>query len=290
MNLAQTALVERLIRLALDEDIGTGDITTEHLIDPGMSGVGRIISKESLVLAGGPVACRVFELLDPSLVVSIHAEDGRFVPPGTVLMTVEGSMRSLLTGERTALNFLQRMSGIATHVRNYLQMMKGLSLQLVDTRKTTPGLRVLEKYAVRMGGARNHRMGLFDGVLIKDNHISACGGIMPAVSRIRRHMSHLMNIEVEVSTLEQVQEALQAGVDVIMLDNMSIDAMRKAVALIAGKALVEVSGRINAATIPGLAGAGIDIVSVGALTHSAKSVDISMDIEPVGNVAAERMP
>jgi len=290
MNLAQTALVERLIRLALDEDIGTGDITTEHLIDSGMSGVGRIISKESLVLAGGPVACRVFELLDPSLVVSIHAEDGRFVPPGTVLMTVEGSMRSLLTGERTALNFLQRMSGIATHVRNYLQMMKGLSLQLVDTRKTTPGLRVLEKYAVRMGGARNHRMGLFDGVLIKDNHISACGGIMPAVSRIRRHMSHLMNIEVEVSTLEQVQEALQAGVDVIMLDNMSIDAMRKAVALIAGKALVEVSGRINAATIPGLAGAGIDIVSVGALTHSAKSVDISMDIEPVGNVAAERMP
>lgn len=290
MNLAQTALVERLIRLALDEDIGTGDITTESLIDSGMCGVGRIISKEPLVLAGGPVAGRVFELLDPSLVVSIHAEDGRFVPAGTVLMTVEGSMRSLLTGERTALNFLQRMSGIATHVRNYLQMMKGLSLQLVDTRKTTPGLRVLEKYAVRMGGARNHRIGLFDGVLIKDNHIAACGGIVPAVSRIRGHISHLMKIEVEVSTLEQVQEALQAGVDVIMLDNMSIDAMRKAVALIAGKALVEVSGRINAATIPGLAGAGIDIVSVGALTHSAKSVDISMDIEPVANVAAEPMP
>uniref|UniRef100_A0A7C4RRF2 Probable nicotinate-nucleotide pyrophosphorylase [carboxylating] n=1 Tax=Desulfatirhabdium butyrativorans TaxID=340467 RepID=A0A7C4RRF2_9BACT len=290
MNLARTALVERLIRLALDEDIGTGDITTECLIDPGMSGVGRIISKESLVLAGGPVASRVFELLDPSLVVSIHAEDGRFVPSGTVLMTVEGSMRSLLTGERTALNFLQRMSGIATHVRNYLQMMKGLSLQLVDTRKTTPGLRVLEKYAVRMGGARNHRMGLFDGVLIKDNHIAACGGIAPAVSRIRSQISHLMKIEVEVSTLEQVQEALQAGVDVIMLDNMSIEMMRKAVTLIAGKALVEVSGRINAATIPGLAGAGIDIVSVGALTHSSKSVDISMDIEPATNVAAERMP
>ncbi|MEW6260376.1 MAG: carboxylating nicotinate-nucleotide diphosphorylase [Thermodesulfobacteriota bacterium] len=284
MNLARTALVERLIRLALDEDIGTGDITTESLIDPGTTGVGRIVSKESMVLAGGPIAARVFEMLDPSLLVSIRAADGDFVPSGTVLMTVEGSMRSLLTGERTALNFLQRLSGIATHVRNYLQMMKGLSLQLVDTRKTTPGLRVLEKYAVRMGGARNHRMGLFDGVLIKDNHIAACGGIAPAVSRIRRHISHLMRIEVEVSTLEQVQEALQAGVDVIMLDNMSIETMRRAVALIAGKALVEVSGRINAATIPGLAGAGIDIVSVGALTHSAKSVDISMDIE-AGNTA-----
>ncbi len=288
MNLARTALVERLIRLALDEDIGTGDITTESLIDPGMIGVGRIISKEPLVLAGGPIAARVFEMLDPSLLVSIPAADGDFVPSGTVLMTVKGSMRSLLTGERTALNFLQRLSGIATHVRNYLQMMKGLSLQLVDTRKTTPGLRVLEKYAVRMGGARNHRMGLFDGVLIKDNHIAACGGIAPAVARIRRHISHLMKIEIEVSTLEQVQEALQAGVDVIMLDNMSIEMMRKAVSLIAGKALVEVSGRINAATIPGLSGAGIDIVSVGALTHSAKSVDISMDIEPTETGSAER--
>jgi nicotinate-nucleotide pyrophosphorylase (carboxylating) len=279
MNPLRSAFVDRLIRLALEEDIGTGDITTESLIDPGMAGIGRIVAKEALVLAGAPVAKQVFETLDPAVVVSIAVKEGSFIASGTTLLTVEGSIRTLLTGERTALNFLQRMSGIATHVRNYLDMMKGLSLQLVDTRKTTPGLRVLEKYAVRMGGARNHRMGLFDGVLIKDNHIAACGGIVQAVSRIRSRISHLMKIEVEVSTLDQVREALDVGVDVIMLDNMPIETMRKAVSLIAGKALIESSGRINAATIPGLAGAGIDIVSVGALTHSAKSVDISMDID-----------
>lgn len=279
MNPLRSAFVDRLIRLALEEDIGTGDITTESLVEPGMRGIGRIVAREPLVLAGAPVAKAVFEALDPAVTVSIAVEEGSFIASGTTILTVEGAMRTLLTGERTALNFLQRMSGIATHVRNYLDMMKGLSLHLVDTRKTTPGLRVLEKYAVRMGGARNHRMGLFDGVLIKDNHIAACGGITQAVSRIRSRISHLMKIEVEVSTLDQVREALDVGVDVIMLDNMPIETMRKAVSLIAGKAIIESSGRINAATIPGLAGAGIDIVSVGALTHSAKSVDISMDID-----------
>ncbi|MFZ3046542.1 MAG: carboxylating nicotinate-nucleotide diphosphorylase [Desulfatirhabdiaceae bacterium] len=270
--------VEKLIELALAEDIGTGDITTDYLIDPVQTGRAVIRAKESLVLAGVGVAQQVFEMLDPTVRIAALHSDGTALERGTSILEIEGKLRCLLTGERTALNFMQRLSGIATHVRSYVNTMKSLPIRLVDTRKTTPGLRTLEKYAVRMGGAANHRMGLFDGVLIKDNHIAACGGILQAVARMRKHVSHLMKIEVEASNLEEVQDALEAGADVIMLDSMNGDQIREAATLIDGKAMIEVSGRVSQDTIVRLAQSGVNIISVGALTHGAKSVDISMDI------------
>ncbi len=198
-------------------------------------------------------------------------------------MSLAGNLRSLLYGERTALNFLQRLSGIATHVRPYVEAVQAHPVRLVDTRKTTPGWRVLEKYAVRIGGAANHRMGLYDGVLIKDNHIAACGSITTAVTRVRAHTSHLVKTEVEVSTLAEVTEALQAGADVIMLDNMDLDQIRTAVAKINHQAIVEISGNVSLEKLPDLAATGVDIISVGALTHQARSVDISMRISPTVN-------
>ncbi|MGD9973645.1 MAG: carboxylating nicotinate-nucleotide diphosphorylase [Desulfatirhabdiaceae bacterium] len=273
-----TGFEEKLIELALAEDIGTGDITTDYLIDPFQTGKGVIRARESLILAGTGIAKKVFESLDPAVRVTPLYSDGDSVDAGSPILEIAGTLRCLLTGERTALNFLQRLSGIATHVRSHVNRIQGLSIRLVDTRKTTPGLRTLEKYAVRMGGAANHRMGLFDGVLIKDNHIAAYGGILPAVSRIRKHISHLIKIEVEVSNLKEVRDALAAGVEVIMLDNMSVDQIREAAAVIDGNALIEVSGRVSQEMLVELAGAGVDIISVGALTHGAKSVDISMDI------------
>jgi nicotinate-nucleotide pyrophosphorylase (carboxylating) len=272
-----TGLEEKLIELALAEDIGTGDITTDYLIDPFQTGKGVIRARESLILAGTGIAKKVFESLDPAVRVTPLYSDGDSVDAGSPILEIVGTLQCLLTGERTALNFLQRLSGIATHVRSHVNRIQGLSIRLVDTRKTTPGLRTLEKHAVRMGGAANHRMGLFDGVLIKDNHIAACGGILPAVSRIRKQISHLIKIEVEVSNLKEVRDALAAGVEVIMLDNMSVDQIREAAAVIDGNALIEVSGRVSQEMLVELAGAGVDIISVGALTHGAKSVDISMD-------------
>jgi nicotinate-nucleotide pyrophosphorylase (carboxylating) len=231
------------------------------------------------LLAGVNTAAEVFRLLDPDAVFTIRCRDGDTVVAGELLLSVEAKMRALLTGERTALNLLQRMSGIATHVRRYADIVGDRPIRLVDTRKTTPGLRILEKYAVRTGGAHNHRFGLFDGVLIKDNHITACGGIRPAIERIRAKVSHLVRIEVEVADQDQVGEALAAGADVIMLDNMDLPAIHAAVAAIEGKALVEVSGNVTTENLENLCRAGVDIISSGALTHSARSVDISMRIE-----------
>jgi len=193
-------------------------------------------------------------------------------------MTLDGPLAALLRGERTALNFLQRLSGISTHVRRWVEALGASPVRLVDTRKTTPGWRVLEKYAVRIGGAANHRMGLYDGVLIKDNHIAACGGIRPAVERLRRHVSHLVKIEVEVCDMQQVEEALEVGVDVIMLDNMNLEQVRSAVTHIAGRALVEVSGGVAMENLKAIADTGVDLISAGALTHQARAVDLSMDI------------
>ena len=270
--------VDHLIRIALDEDIGPGDITTEHLVDSDRIGNGMIMAKESLVIAGLEIAEEVFRNLDANLSFDSAYKDGDFIEAGESVVRVSGTLKALLMGERTALNFLQRLSGVATHVRSYVNMIGDRNVRLVDTRKTTPGWRALEKYAVRIGGAFNHRMGLYDGVLIKDNHISACGGIKKAISRIRERVSHLVKIEVEVTDLSEVKAALDAGADVIMLDNMSVRRIREAVSLIDGKALVEISGGVTQENLSLLAETGVDLISVGALTHAARSVDLSMKI------------
>lgn len=273
--------VQHLIDLALSEDIGPGDITTDNLVAPDRRGKGIVIAKESLVVAGLDIAGQVFERLDPKTVFRPAYADGDPVAVNSIVFEVESSLRALLRGERTALNFLQRLSGVATHVRGFVDKMANQSVRLVDTRKTIPGWRVLEKYAVRMGGAANHRIGLYDGVLIKDNHIAVCGGITNAIQKARSSTSHLMKIEVEVIDLAGAEEAVAAGADVIMLDNMDIETIEAAVALIGGKALVEVSGGITEKELNRLAQTGVDIISAGALTHSAKNVDLSMKISPL---------
>ncbi|MGM0452253.1 MAG: carboxylating nicotinate-nucleotide diphosphorylase [Thermodesulfobacteriota bacterium] len=279
LHIPPTPQVDRLIELALAEDIGHGDITTDSLDLHETRGQGRIVAKEPLVIAGLELIERVFRRLDPDISVRRHFSDGDVIETaGTEIAVVEGQMAALLTGERTALNFCQRMSGIATHVAAYVASLHNCSVRLVDTRKTVPGWRVLEKYAVRVGGACNHRMGLYDGVLIKDNHIAACGGIEKAVDRVRRQVSHLVRIEVEAATMAQVRAALSARVDVIMLDNMDDGEIAEALCLIGDKAKVEVSGRIEAQRLAKLAELGADIISVGALIHAARFVDLSMEL------------
>lgn len=273
--------VQELIDIALKEDIGSGDITTDNIIGSEQRGEGRIIAKESLVLAGLEVAKSVFKTLDSEMVFHHDYADGDRMKSGDVIMTIEGQLRFLLMGERTALNFLQHLSGVATCVREYIDVLQSPEVRLIDTRKTLPGFRVLEKYAVRVGGARNHRMGLYDGVLIKDNHIAACGGITAAIENVRKGVSHLEKIEVEVSDQSGVAEALAAGADVIMLDNMDIGQIKAAVKLIDGKAMVEVSGGVTKDDLGRLAKTGVDLISVGALTHSARNVDISMRLDLV---------
>jgi nicotinate-nucleotide pyrophosphorylase (carboxylating) len=270
--------IKDIIDFALREDIGPGDITTDNLILDEKQGRGIILAKQPLILAGIEVAKEVFFHLDPKIEFHTRYKDQDEIAEGATILEVCGSLRTLLKGERTALNFLQHLSGIATQVSSYVEIIGDLPVRLVDTRKTKPGLRSLEKYAVRMGGACNHRMGLYDGVLIKDNHIAACGGISRAVETIRSRISHLVKIEVEVADMAQVREALDAKADVIMLDNMTISQIKEAVAMINKKALVEVSGMVTKKDLKELAGTGVDIISAGALTHSAPSVDISMRI------------
>jgi nicotinate-nucleotide pyrophosphorylase (carboxylating) len=272
--------IQHLIEIALKEDIGSGDITTDNLIDPQLKGKGLIIAKESLVVAGLNVAKQVFQYLDSEVIFKSEYDDGDFLKKGDMLVHVEGRLRALLSGERTALNFLQHLSGISTLVRSYVNEISDKNIRLVDTRKTTPGLRGLEKYAVRVGGAYNHRIGLYDGVLIKDNHIAAFGGIKKAIDHIRSQVSHLLKIEVEVSDLDQVKEALESKADVIMLDNMTIKQIKEATAFIDNRAIVELSGGITKSDLKSLSDTGVDIISVGALTHSARCVDISMQITP----------
>jgi nicotinate-nucleotide pyrophosphorylase (carboxylating) len=265
-----------LIDLALAEDIGSGDITTDNIIPPKMPGIGVIVAKQDLVIAGLEVAEAVFTTIEPTIRFAADAKDGDRILKGTRVVTIEGTLRTLLKGERTALNFLQRLSGIATQAREFVETVAGTPVKLVDTRKTTPGWRVLEKYAVRIGGAYNHRMGLFDGVLIKDNHIAAAGGIPQAVQKVRQAISHLVKVEVETTTAEEVQQALDAGADIIMLDNMDLSQIRQAVGIINKKALVEVSGGVTRKRLTDLAQTGVDLISIGALTHSAIAVDLSM--------------
>ncbi|MGB5156854.1 nicotinate-nucleotide diphosphorylase [Desulfobacterium sp. N47] len=270
--------IKHLIQIALEEDIGSGDITTDYTVDPEIRGKGIIVAKEKLVIAGLKVAMDVFDFIDPEVICKPLFKDGDLVQNGDTVMEIEGKLCVLLKGERTALNFMQRLSGIATNVRSYVELFDNKKIRLVDTRKTIPGWRVLEKYAVRVGGAYNHRIGLYDGVLIKDNHIAACGGISKAIERIRDKVSHLVKIEVEVSDLMGVKEALAAKADIIMLDNMDVPQIKEAVALIDKKAVVEISGGVTRENLGSLIDTGADIVSVGALTHSARSVDLSMRI------------
>jgi nicotinate-nucleotide pyrophosphorylase (carboxylating) len=271
--------LDELIKLALAEDIGHGDITTDNIIDPEQVSVGLFYAKSSGIVAGLPICDKVFRQLDSNIKLTINKPDGSLVVPGDIIAEVQGQTRALLTGERTALNFLQRLSGIATRTYHMNSLIRDFPAVLVDTRKTTPGLRVLEKYAVAAGGARNHRFGLYDGVLIKDNHIIAAGGITQAVKAVRDRVSFTVKIEVEVETLDQLNQALEAGVDIIMLDNMDADTMREAVKIVNGRALLEASGGITEETLPAAAAAGVDFISVGALTHSIKSLDISFDLK-----------
>jgi nicotinate-nucleotide pyrophosphorylase (carboxylating) len=274
-------MTEQIIQLALFEDSGLGDITTESILPSPRKGQGVILAKESLVLAGVGVAVKVFALLDPSIVCTSRFQDGQVVQKGDIIFETQGDLLCLLKGERVALNFLQRLSGIATLTRTYVETLKNPKVRLTDTRKTIPGLRRLEKEAVRAGGGYNHRYSLYDGILIKDNHIAVAGGIEKAVRAVRARTSHLMKIEVEVSCMDEVKQAIAANVEVIMLDNMDIAAMAEAVTYIGGRAVVEASGNVSLSTLNAIAGTGVDVISCGALTHQARAVDLSMRINPV---------
>lgn len=273
--------LEQHIRQWLDEDIGTGDVTTMTTIPLDQQSKGIIHVKETGIAAGLPVAELVFRVVDPSLRFEAKANEGERVEKGTVLAEVTGSTRSILLGERLALNLLQRLSGIATRTRQFADAVAGLPVRLVDTRKTTPGHRMLEKYAVTVGGGHNHRFGLYDAVMIKDNHIKGAGGIKAAVSAARANIPHTMKIEVEVESFEQLDEALEAGADIIMLDNMTCSLMEQAVAKIKARSphvVVEASGSVTLDTIREMASTGVDVISVGRLTYSVQALDISLDL------------
>lgn len=269
---------ELLIDLALEEDAGLGDVTSRAIFAPSDRTRAFIEAKQELVICGLEVAARVFARVDPLLEVELTAADGDLVPKGGIVMRIAGPTAALLTAERTALNFLQRLSGIATLSRKFATAARPLGVRVVDTRKTTPGFRELEKYAVRTGGCHNHRYSLGEHVLIKDNHIAAAGSLTAAVQRAREAAPHTAKIEVETKTLAEVKEAVRAGAEVIMLDNMTPDQIRAAVAAIAGAALVEVSGGVRYETLRDFAVLGIDVISIGALTHSAPAVDLSLTI------------
>ncbi len=270
-------LLDRQLHRFLEEDLEHGDITTDAVFDQETASA-RLVAREPLVSCGmEQVAARVFCLLGGRLEFGQMAADGGRKKTGEVLLTVQGPVRTLLRGERVALNLIQRLCGIATLTRAFVDRVQGLPVQIVDTRKTTPGLRMLEKYAVRCGGGRNHRYSLSDGVMLKDNHIAACGSITKAVDRLRRRIPHTLKIEVECDTPAQVEECLACGVEIIMLDNMDTATMAEAVQRIDGKALVEASGGIKLESVRAIAETGVDFISIGGLTHSAPAVDIGMD-------------
>lgn len=269
-------MIDRLIEQALLEDIHTGDITTLAVVPGLRPASARLTAKEQMVVAGLATAARVFSILDPNICFSSLLKDGEKASAGTVLATMHGEAAQLLMGERVALNLLQRMCGIATLTSSFVEAVAGTKARIVDTRKTTPGLRQLEKYSVRVGGGINHRTGLYDGVLIKENHITAAGSISEAIRRARAYIPHTLKIEIETENLAQVDEALTAGADIIMLDNMSLGEMRAAVVKIGGLAIVEASGGVNIERVRAIAETGVDIISVGALTHSPRAMDISM--------------
>lgn len=276
--------INKIIEAALEEDTGYGDITSETLIPGDLQGKGNILVKEEGILAGIDIACMVFQKVDPSFQIEIIIRDGNGVNKGDIAMRISGNLRSLLKAERVVLNFIQRLSGIATTTARFIEKVKDLEVDIADTRKTTPGLRVLEKYAVRMGGGRNHRMDMSDAVLIKDNHFAALKSLgmsyAEVVSKARQNAPAGMKVEAEATTVQQANEAAEAGADIVMLDNMSFEEMKKAVEMIAGRSEVEASGGFNLENVRAAAETGVDFISVGALTHSYKSLDISLEIEP----------
>jgi nicotinate-nucleotide pyrophosphorylase (carboxylating) len=272
--------LDRVIQTALDEDLAAGDLTSEACIDATATATAHAVARHEMIACGAVVFARVFTRLDPKVVVESHVADGARVAPGTKLWTARGRARAVLSAERTALNLVQRMCAIATTTRTYVDAVPpGRKTRITDTRKTTPGLRALERYAVRAGGGQNHRDNLSSAILIKDNHVAACGGVRLAIERAKRH-SYTCKVECEVDTLAQLDEALAAGADIILLDNMDTPTVAEAVRRTAGRALLEASGGITLERVTALANVGVDAISVGALTHSVRAADIGLDFEP----------
>lgn len=279
MDLLDKKHIERLIDIALEEDVQDGDITTNALIPVESMASATMTAKADGVIAGLPVSRMVFEKLYPETIWIEHVKDGDTVRKGDLIVTIESTFRTLLTGERLALNFLQRMSGIASQTSLFVKELEGYNTQLLDTRKTIPCLRLLDKYSVKTGGGTNHRIGLFDLAMIKDNHIKVAGGILNAVRQVRASISKDIKIEVETTNIDEVKQAIEAGADIIMLDNMDNEAMREAVVFINGRAKSEASGNMSIPRLKGVASTGVDFISVGALTHSVMALDISMNIK-----------
>ncbi len=270
--------IKQIISAALAEDIGPGDVTTNATVDPSRQGRAQAVAKADFIVAGLDVFEAVFKAQHPKIKVQKHIADGKRAGRGDIIADVSGSLSGILQAERVALNLLQRMCGIATQTARYVEAVRGTKAKILDTRKTVPGLRVLDKMAVRQGGGTNHRIGLYDAVLIKDNHIEAAGGITAAVAAQRRYLKKPLKIEVETSNLQEVREALSCGVDIIMLDNMTNRAMKKAVEIIAGRALTEASGNVSLRRIRAIAATGVDLISIGELTHSVRAADISLKV------------
>ncbi len=269
--------VKNIIRLAIEEDIGNGDITTTLLVPEEQNAKALIIAKGSFIVAGLPFVEEAFNTIDQDIVFKIFFGDGLKVRKGDIIAEINGRTRTLLSCERVSLNILQRLSGIATLTNTFVDKVRGLDVKIIDTRKTTPCMRFMEKYAIKVGGGSNHRFGLYDCILIKDNHIEAVGSIKNAIIAARG-ASHLLKIEIEVENLNDLKEALKAGVDIVMLDNMSVEDMKEAVKMAKGKVIIEASGNVNLNNVRGIAETGVDLISIGAITHSAPAVDISMKI------------
>ncbi len=269
--------IENIVRLALAEDVGIGDITTFLVVDSEITARAEIMARQDMVVAGMEAAHRTFEQVDASIKFDRMVNDGDVIDSGVIMARVSGPAGSILTAERVALNFLMRLSGVATLTARFIGMVRAHNVKIVDTRKTTPGMRALEKAAVRAGGGGNHRFGLFDGVLIKDNHIAAAGSITQAVTRAKAGAPHTIKVEVEVEDLQELEEAIEAGADAVLLDNMAPAEMRKAVTIAKGRVLLEASGGVTLDTVEQAAASGVDIISIGALTHSAPAVDISLN-------------
>jgi len=280
MEIFQQLDLDAIVKRALDEDLGQGDITTAATVKPGQRGRARITVKEpSMILCGGILLERVFSLAGATPKITSLAKEGAQLAKGDIVAHIEGGLAGLLIGERTALNFMQLMSGIATATHQYVEAIRGTHAKIIDTRKTHPGLRAVEKYAVRCGGGTNHRFGLDGGVLIKDNHIAAAGSVRAAIEGAKKITPHTIRIEIECETLAQVEQARDAGADIIMLDNMNVESMMRARQLAGDKIILEASGNVNLDTVRAIAEAGVDLISVGAITHSARAMDISMRIE-----------
>jgi nicotinate-nucleotide pyrophosphorylase (carboxylating) len=273
-------MIEPLVRMALLEDLGrAGDLTTDAIVPAGHRATTLLVARQTGVVAGLDLARLAFQLIDPAIEIRLERNDGAAVAPGDVIATIAGPVRGILTAERVALNFLCRMSGIATATASVVAVVRDTRAKIVCTRKTTPGLRTIEKYAVRIGGGSNHRFGLDDAVLIKDNHVAIAGGVTEALRRARAGVGHLVKIELEVDTLDQLREALGYGVDAVLLDNMDSSTLAEAVAMVAGQAVTEASGRITPTTAPQIAATGVDLISIGWLTHSVGVLDIGLDFK-----------